>query len=251
MDIVIAFIASLVPSIIVYIWLKRTRKDQPGYSACCRQALFGGFLSIIGITLSALILNIIGALISPLHDNAIPWTIYKTFVLFALTEEFWKYFFFRRTLKKTSYDYSWYDVAAMMTIVGLGFGILESVLYSLSMSPIEAIIRGITLGHGTYGFIMGYYFGKAYYTGKKRYHVIALLVPYLLHALYDFSLSEAVTNNDIFIFTAFFIAVFDVAIVIRMIIFFAKGKKQEKYLESLNLYPPSSAADPQQELFDR
>ncbi|MBR6332086.1 MAG: hypothetical protein IKR78_03010, partial [Dehalococcoidales bacterium] len=65
MDIVIAFIACLVPSIVVYLWLKRTRKDQPGYSDCCRQALIGGFLSIFGITISALILNIIGALISP------------------------------------------------------------------------------------------------------------------------------------------------------------------------------------------
>ncbi len=240
MEIIVAFIACLVPSVIVYLLLKKARKDQPDYANCCKKALFGGFLSVIGVILSALILNVISSQIRPLHDNAIPWDIFKAFVVFALTEEFWKYYFFRRTLKKNAYAYSWYDVTALMTIVGLGFGIIESIFYAFSMSPIEATIRGITLGHGVYGFIMGYFFGKYVYTGKRRYHVIALLVPYLLHAFYDFSLSGINETYEFFVFSAVLLAIFDVVIVIRMIFFFVKKKNQEKYMTPLRISEAST-----------
>ncbi len=44
--------------------------------------------------------------------------------------------------------------------------------------------------HGLFGVIMGFYFGKAKFSKEKRlkYMVIALVVPFLLHGLFNYIL---------------------------------------------------------------
>ena len=139
-------------------------------------------------------------------------------------------------LRKTECDCSWYDITVFMTLVGVGFGLLESVLYAFEMSPAAAIIRGITLAHGGYGFIMGYFYGKAFKTGKKGYFAVSFLLPYLLHAAYDFLLTpELAEYNEDLAGIAVLLAFLDLVVIALAVIFFARRRKNPKYTESLGL----------------
>ena len=86
------------------------------------------------------------------------------------------------------------------------------------------------MGHIGYGFIMGWFYGKRLYTDKKIFGYIAVLLPWLLHGIYDFSLTqELIDINDNFAFIGVTMALFDIVLIILMIRFFIKAKNQEKY----------------------
>ena len=126
---------------------------------------------------------------------------FEDFVLAALTEETFKFLAFRKVVRKAGYRCSWYDLTAFMTLVGIGFELLESAVYTFTSGPGQVLVRGITLMHGVFGFIMGYYYGKALYTGRKRWYIAAFLIPYLFHGIYDFTLSPGLEEvSDVFIF---------------------------------------------------
>ena len=58
------------------------------------------------------------------------------------------------------------------------------------------IVRGLTVGHGGYGFIMGYLMGKGEATSSKASTALGFVVPWLMHGLYDYSLSESMAAFD-------------------------------------------------------
>ena len=234
MAVVLVFIACLVPSLIFFFWLRSRNREKPEYVKTCNRALFSGMFSSIPIILSALVLNLIGVLAGLKKMHWIVWGCFETFVLYALTEELFKFLFSIRVLKKTECEYSWYDVTAFMTLVGIGFGLFESILYAFTLGMIEAVIRGFILGHGVYGFIMGYFYAKALNTGKKSYFVLSFAIPYIFHALYDFSLIPQLTEyNDNLAIIAVLLALADLVVMIIMIVFFARRRRNEKYNKPL------------------
>ena len=236
MVIVFAFLVCLIPSLVLFICIRKSFRDKPCYSKSCTKSLLMGLLSTLPIVFSAFVLHIIGNLAGLKNAGWVVREGYQCFILYALMEELYKFLFFRRVLRKTECDCSWYDVTAFMVLVGVGFGISESIVYSLDMSPISAIIRGLTVAHGGYGFIMGYFYAKALKTGKKRFRVISFLLPYILHAVYDFALvPELMEYNDNLAAIAVLLAIADLVVLILMIVFFARRRKNEEYTESLGL----------------
>ena len=159
--------------------------------------------------------------------------IYK-FIVLAFAEEIIKYLVFRFVLKRKKYSYSWADITAIMVIVGTAFGLMEALPYAFDASPMMMLVRGFTMGHVGYGFIMGWFYGKRLYTGKKKYAVISVLLPWLLHGIYDFSLTpELLEVNENLMFIALFMALLDIVMLILMIRFFVRSKKQERYMQSV------------------
>ena len=151
------------------------------------------------------------------------------FVVLALAEELVKYIAFRLLLKKKLYAYTWADVVAFMVIIGTAFGLIEDLPYAIGSSPMQIIVRGVTMGHVGYGFIMGWFYGKKLYTGKKGWGVIAFLLPWLMHGIYDFSLTpELLELNDNLMFIALTIALIDIVLLILMIRFFVRARKHKK-----------------------
>ncbi len=77
-----------------------------------------------------------------------------------------------------------YGVAA-----SLGFATLENVLYVAQGGLGVAMLRAVTSipAHATFGAIMGYYVGQAHFRrGRSRALLLkALLIPTLLHGVYD------------------------------------------------------------------
>ncbi len=64
--------------------------------------------------------------------------------------------------------------------------------------------------------------------------VISVLLPWLLHGIYDFSLTpELLEVNENLMFIALFMALLDIVMLILMIRFFVRSKKQERYMQSV------------------
>ena len=117
-----------------------------------------------------------------------------------------------------------------MVIIGTAFGLVEDIPYAIGATPVIMLVRGFTMGHLGYGFMMGWFYGKKLYTGKKRYGVLAFVLPFLLHGLYDFSLTpELLKWNDNIAFLGVALAATDLVLLALMIRFFIKARKKEHY----------------------
>ena len=162
MDIIILIVAiliSLVPSLLLYKWIQKKEKDEK-YKKIYKSAFVKGIIAIFPIILTSLIFNIIGR-ISGLKDlNPLLYQLYYKFIVLAFAEELVKFIMFKNVLKKNKYEYSWYNLTILIVMVGLGFECIENVTFSFGSGIIEMFIKGISLGHAGYGFIMGWFYGK-------------------------------------------------------------------------------------------
>lgn len=227
-------LASYIPAIIIYATVRKMGGDRPDYRSDCTRALIYGLLSPLAVVLVALILQILGNLAGLRKCPVLIREAYTDFILHSLVEEVTKFLFFLMVLKKAKSNYSWRDVTSFMVIVGIGFGLPEDLLYVIGSDMVQILVRGLLLLHGGYAFIMGYFYGKALYTGKKGYKVIAILLPFLLHGIYDFGLTpELLEINDDLAVISVSMALAGFIILIRMIVFFVKSGKKEKFTTPL------------------
>ena len=243
---IVFFLLSIIPSVLIFLWLRGRHKDDVLYRKSSNSAFIRGILCVLPIVGLSGLLYVLGKVLQLTLLQNINILIYKaiyTFIVLALAEEIVKYFALRGLLKKKPYAYTRADVVAMMVIIGTAFGLAEDVPYAVGSNAMTMLVRGFTAGHIGYGFIMGWFYGKSLYTGKKHYSVIALLLPWLIHGLYDFSLSpELLEANDNFAFLAVGLAVLDMVLLILMIRFFIKSKNKEIYQTPL---APFAGALPQ------
>ena len=105
----------------------------------------------------------------------------------GFAEELSRYFFLRMGTRKQAFAKTWLDYTICGGIVGTGFTIIEDLFYS-SGGVITTIFRSLMPFHFMYGAIMGYFVGKAIETGQKKYYVPGIMIPVLLHTLFDSSL---------------------------------------------------------------
>ncbi len=230
----LACVVSFVPSVSLFLWLRNHLKKEEAYKKLCTQTLWKGALCILPVFLlsacSYLILRLTG-----LHNTSpLLYQALYTIIVLALMEEVAKYWAFRRVLKKTDYAYSWLDTAVLMTIIGLGFGMLESVLYAIGATVPVVLIRGICVPHAGYGFLTGYFYGKGSKDNKPALKWMGFLLSWLMHGLYDFSLSqEFIALNDNLAIVALLLAVLDIVLVLLLIRFARKAKTQALYIDPL------------------
>lgn len=104
-----------------------------------------------------------------------------------------------------------------------------AVVYAIGASIPVVLVRGICLPHAGIGFVVGYFYGKGEKEGKTYYRWIGFLISWLIHGLYDFSLSEElIAYNDNLVFIPLLLAVLDIVLVILLIVFIKKTKKRER-----------------------
>lgn len=118
-------------------------------------------------------------------------------VIVPCAEEGVKYLVLRTTRKNPNFNYT-FDGIVYGTMVGLGFATLENILYVTEYRTLStAIMRGLFSVplHCTCGIFMGYYFGvrrgqeaRGNQDEAHRAAVLTLLVPCLIHGIYDYSL---------------------------------------------------------------
>ncbi|MBQ3265590.1 MAG: PrsW family intramembrane metalloprotease [Ruminococcus sp.] len=237
---IIIFLLSIVPSVLIFILLRNRQKENDLYRKKCTYSFITGVVSVLPIVLLSGILFILNAVLklAVMKDvNILVYQVIYKFIVLAFAEEIIKFLALRFVLKRKPYAYTWTDVVAFMVIIGTAFGLMEDIPYAFDASPIMMLVRGFTLGHVGYAFIMGWFYGKRLYTGKKRYGVFAVLIPWLIHGLYDFSLTpELMEISDNFAFLGVSLALLDIVLLILMIRFFIRSKKQERYLQPLSSF---------------
>lgn len=230
-----AFVISLVPSVALYLWLRGIKGDDQEYRAACRRALVLGFLCVIPIMGFGIVASLTGNLLGVSKAGEVPAATYKIFVTVVLSEELAKFLALGKLLKEHPDRRSWLDVTVLMAIIGLGFGLIEDIPYGLSTNAGQMLVRGVTMGHVGYGFVMGHFYGKSLKTGNRAWAVLGFLIPYLLHAFYDFGLQEeiSVAFDENFGVVSVLLAVLDLVLVIALIAYVRKSHRDAARTEPL------------------
>lgn len=232
---VLIAVASLIPSIALYFWMKnKVRKpEDEAFKQTCRAALMNGFLSTVFVVLVSGFFAVTGGLLGIKEGASFAATAYHKFIKLAFAEELVKSLMLCKTLKKANYNYTWQDMIIFMVSVSIGFEILEAIVYAVGEGPIPILVRGILIMHGGFGFIEGWFYGKAKYTKNKIYNVIGFVIAWILHGAYDFGLNDeflALNPNNAYLSVG--IAGFSLVLLVLLIAFFLR-KRKPQYLEPL------------------
>ncbi len=120
---------------------------------------------------------------------------YISFFVAGLVEEFFKYIVLFFLIWRNNNFNERFDGIVYSVFISLGFAGVENFLYvyNPTFGGMETgLLRGIfsVPGHALFGVAMGYYFALAKFEPHKRVRLtlLAFIVPWLLHGIYDFIL---------------------------------------------------------------
>ena len=204
-------ILSILPIVLIGIfYYKRDTLKEP--TKLLRKLFLSGIASglLVGFT-SLIIITLFPSFKDTANLSVFNLFIY-TFLAVALIEETFKWIMvYFISYKSPHYD-QFYDIILYAVFVGLGFACFENLLYTIPNNDLfVTLFRGITAipAHASYQTIMGYYLTLSkYYPQKKKLYIgLSIIVPVILHGLYDFFLY---LNNFIFvvIFLIFIVLLF-------------------------------------------
>lgn len=183
----VVLLASLAPVFIIlfYIYFRDKYDKEP--IGLLVKSVIAGMLVVIPVLFVGRILMGIMPEMGKIGDAA-----YHAFVVAGTTEELFKFLaLYLLVWNSPSFDEK-FDGIVYAVFVSLGFAAVENVLYVMDGGLQTAMIRSITAvpAHAIFGISMGYYLGIAhmYDELRKPYLRKAILVPILLHGIYDFIL---------------------------------------------------------------
>lgn len=191
------FLISSITPVIIFMFLiyyKDSIKEPLGLLMKC---FFGGFLSVI-LTL------IIVRFIYPIGDglsSAFARSFFDAFFQAGFPEELSKLIILYWIVWKHKDFDQHFDGIIYAVFVSMGFALIENLMYVYKGGLSVALVRAVLAvpGHGFFGVTMGYYFSLAkFHTGPKKNEFMAkcLLVPTILHGLYDFALMYPGNSAD-------------------------------------------------------
>lgn len=136
------------------------------------------------------------------------------FGVVACTEEGLKYLFVNHKTWNSREFNCLFDGIVYCISVSLGFALMENILYVFNYGLSTAFIRAVTAipGHACFGIFMGIWYGfakkadhRSQYTLSTIYRILGLIVPILIHGMYDY-LADDTLIFFIFILVLFFIS---------------------------------------------
>lgn len=222
----IAQLVSFPISVILFIWMLRIKKDDPFPKGSVVKMLLTGALCTFAATVLTVSLGLLVTLVrigpaslatvlsNPEGEEAagilarmqslsgaptLRRAFVNAFFTAALVEETLKYLAMRLCLRKPGTIKTRMDAVVCAAIVGLAFQVIEDFTYAGNVAT--ALFRAATPFHFVFGAIMGYYYGQYLATGRKGDRVKALLIPILVHGLYDFSIQCLQVDDIYFVFT--------------------------------------------------
>ena len=176
------------------------------------------------------------------EEGTITYIAMENVVGVALIEELAKYIVLMLFIwKNEEFDFR-YDGIVYAAAASLGFAALENILYLLQFGTDISLGRALFAipGHTTFSVFMGLYLSRAkeaLYDNQpvreKRFKFKALLVPTIVHGIYDFLLDENLQENLYYIFILFVIIIDIIALSIikheyKHDQLLYKGKKSEE-----------------------
>lgn len=205
------------PVILILVFIYNKDKEKEPFSLLCE--LFGfGMLSVFFVLIITSGLELFIPFLKKGMDqmNFIEVLIYS-FVIVALVEEFCKWIFvYKFGYKNKNYDEK-YDIIVYSVFVSLGFAFFENLAYVLVEYNIGVgILRGILSvpAHACDAIFMGYFLSLANLYSKqgekekaKKYIALSILIPALLHGIFDFCLMIEI-EGILLVFFAFVIGLY-------------------------------------------
>ena len=154
---IIAFVGSMIPVFGLYFWFKKRPNMPEGHEEACKEAFWNGFKSCLPIVLLSFVSNVVLRLLKPESMNMFYYRLIYDLIVLALVEESMKFVAFKKVIKNRKY--SWLSATIYMMTAAMGFEVVESMLYAIESNPIQMLVRGVTIMHGAFGFIIGYFYG--------------------------------------------------------------------------------------------
>lgn len=214
------FLAVIPVIIILIVVYNKDRSKEP------LTLLLGLFMAGIGscflvLFISEILGNFLPFMNISIENQSFTQTLLYAFIGVALVEEFCKWFMiFVIGYNNKEFD-EIYDIIVYSIFVSLGFAFFENIVYVLqSEHIITAIVRAVSAvpSHACDAVFMGYYLSVAKqcsYKGMKNLEskniVLSILIPTLLHGIYDFCLMSGIPIL-VFVFIAFVVALYVISI---------------------------------------
>ena len=202
-----------------------------------RGLLIGLFLAGVAAVFLTLILSDLSESLLPILKQEGPdikSLIIYNFLGVALIEEFCKWIFLVLCTWKNKHFNFLFDGIVYGVFVALGFATLENFLYVFNPEGgiSTAILRAVLSvpAHAFFGVFMGYYYGIARMNKNQKkgcliFIVLSLIVPVLLHGIFDFCLSGE---------HLIYIAIYAIFIIILYVVSFRRIKRLSKNDKSIS-----------------
>ena len=242
----IFFCLALAPVVLIlwYIYKKDVHKEPTGQLA---KSFFLGVLISIPVCILETIMILILPKEEDLYNSFICLFIY-TFFGVGIIEELFKWIVVRFANYNNNHFDETYDAIVYSVFVSLGFAAFENLVYVFGdflvngalESFITIVIRFVTAipGHAFFGICMGYFLSKAkisqtkFEKGKeKKFLFFSILIPTLLHTLYDFLI---ITQSFLMVIVWFIVVILFYVFAIIMVRKASKNNVHYNNAELLN-----------------
>lgn len=216
----ILLFVSVIPVILLgKYFIDKDRNKEP--RELLTKLFFGGVASVIFALIITLLLEFIFPFLANDAENLNMFELFiYVFFGIALVEEVSKWIFvYKISFNHQEFD-EIYDMVLYAVFVSLGFACIENILYVFNGGITVGLVRGILAvpGHCVDAVFMGHYLGKAKTCeiannaiGKKKNIMLSILIPTIMHGIYDFCLFAG-TWVTISIFVLFVIISYILAI---------------------------------------
>lgn len=186
MSLLVAALAPVV-AIIIFIYSKDLYDKEPK-----RLLVASFFLGAIVSILITTILYVFTDYVLPIGDEqSVFLQFVRAFLIVGLIEEFSKYLMVRYFAQPLKAFNEPYDGIIYAVMISMGFAATENIFYVIEGGLPTAFVRSFTAvpAHATFGVLMGYFMGKAKFSGNRvKYNLIGLGLAILFHGAYDFFL---------------------------------------------------------------
>ncbi len=186
-------IISIAPVFIILIYIYYRDKYEKEPLALLIKGLIAGMAIVIPVVLCE---HYISSFLPILFTNKITHAFGNAFIVAALCEELFKLLAVYLLIWKNPNFNERFDGIVYSVFVSLGFALVENIMYVFSNGFETGISRAFTAvpAHAMFAIMMGYYLGLAKFIPVKRtsYFILAFIVPFLFHGIYDFILMAQV-----------------------------------------------------------
>lgn len=233
------FTLAIFPSIVLLIYIyKMDKKEKEPKKLLWRLFLWGFFLIIpVGI-IESLVDSVVE---SVFIEGSIFYALIEGFIVAACTEEVGKYLVLKsKTFKSPAFD-CMFDGIVYAVFVSLGFASIENIAYVMDGDISVAIIRMLSSvpGHACDAVFMGYYYSKAKLcfehgdeSSYKKNKKLAVLVPIILHGIYDFliMMEGDVVGDGLAVFATFIWIIVVITIFVKSFKLVKRASKDDEYI---------------------
>ena len=181
------FLSAIAPVFIIALYIYFRDKYEKEPLLLLAKALAVGMLTVIPILF---VERFLMGMMPPL--GRIGSAAYHAFFVAGGTEEVFKFLALYLLIWKSPSFNEQFDGIVYAVYVSLGFAAVENVMYVMDGGFETAALRALTAvpAHAIFGITMGYFFGIArrYEELRKGFMRRALLIPIVIHGIYDFIL---------------------------------------------------------------